>query len=97
MAHTGYFYENGGLPVTSRKQRMFGLERDVEGEGKQCGVDGPRTVDGHLGTDTSGTLLSNLLKYLVSNSSNWPNYKEQLTIIFYYRLICTLFFFFIFN
>lgn len=41
------------MPVTSRKQRVFGLERDVEGKGKQCGVDRPRTVDRHLCTHTS--------------------------------------------
>ena len=45
---------------------MFGLEGDVEGEGEQRGVDGPRTVDGHLWTHTSRTLLSNLFKYIVT-------------------------------
>lgn len=61
-----YFCESEDSPVTSRKQRVFGLERDVEGEGEQRGVDGPRTVDRHLWTDISKTLLSNLLKYLVT-------------------------------
>lgn len=46
-----HFYEDGGSPVTSGKQRVFGLEGDVKGKGKQRGVDRPRTVDGHLRTD----------------------------------------------
>jgi len=45
-------------PVPSGEKSVFGLEGDVEGEAEQRGVDGPRTVDGHLWTDTSGTTKS---------------------------------------
>lgn len=60
------FYENGGSPATSRKQWVFGLEGDVEGEGKQRGVDRPWTVDGHLWTYTSESSLSKVFKYHVT-------------------------------
>lgn len=52
-----HFPWNTDSPVTSRKQRVFGLEGDVEREGKQSGVDRPRTVDGHLWTGRQQILM----------------------------------------
>lgn len=53
---------------------MFGLEGDVEGEGEQRGVDGPRTVDGHLRTDASKT-LPKLFEWR-DRTAGWHNYKD---------------------